>query len=168
MKWRTQYDERLEIHSNSGTEEHILYQPQFDKEGNYELVESGRENLYDFIQSHAESCDIHVILERFARGDESALSRVQGVYADVTGMPGSYAEMLNTVIAGEQQFNSLPLEVREKFDHSFQKWLITMDDMPKWLNLMGYENPSSTLNNTEPPTPAAPEPSVGSASASEV
>lgn len=155
MKFRTQYDARTRVYQEPGTEEHILYAPEFDKDGNYTLVETGRENLYDYIQSHAESVDIHVILERYARGDVAALSKRQGFYADVTGVPTTYAGMLNTVIAGERQFESLPLEIREKFDHSFQKWLASMDDMPKWLQLMGLAEPDTSLNNSNPSAPDA-------------
>lgn len=157
MTWHTQYDRDPGPFSDPGDPIHILYTPQFDKSGDYELVESGRENIYDEIQSHAESVDIHVILERYARGDVDALAKVQGVYADVTGLPGSYAEMLNTVIAGEQQFLSLPLEVREKFDHSYQKWLISMDDMPRWMSLMGLATSPLNNNGGEEPPVGAPD-----------
>lgn len=145
----TQYRARTRFWTNPGSREKVLYAPQVAKDGTYVLIENGREDLYASIQSHAESVDIHVILDRYARGDLGALSRVQGVYADVTGMPGSYAEMLNLVISGEAQFNSLPLETRAKFDHSFAKWIAAMDNFPEWQRLMGIEQPTSSLNNID-------------------
>lgn len=143
----TQFRPRTRFWTNPGSREKVLYAPEVAKDGTYVLVETGREDLYADIQSHAESVDIHVILDRYARGDLGALSRVQGVYADVTGMPGSYAEMLNLVVSGEAQFNSLPLETRAKFDHSFAKWIAAMDNFPEWQRLMGIEQPNHSLNN---------------------
>lgn len=157
----TQFRPRTRFAANPGSREKILYAPQVAKDGTYELIESGRDDLYASIQSHAESVDIHVILDRYTRGDLGALSRVQGVYADVTGVPGSYAEMLNLVIAGEAQFNSLPLETRAKFDHSYAKWIAAMDNFPEWQKLMGIAQPDSTLNNLEPAAPPAEVPPVG-------
>lgn len=157
----TQFRPRTRFRANSGSREKVLYAPQIAKDGTYELVESGRDDLYAAIQSHAESVDIHVILDRYARGDLGALSRVQGVYADVTGVPGTYAEMLNLVVAGEAQFNSLPLETRAKFDHSYAKWIAAMDNFPEWQKLMGIEQPTSSLNNSEPAAPPAEVPPSG-------
>lgn len=139
----------------------MLYAPQIAKDGTYELVESGRDDLYAAIQSHAESVDIHVILDRYARGDLGALSRVQGVYADVTGVPGTYAEMLNLVVAGEAQFNSLPLETRAKFDHSYAKWIAAMDNFPEWQRLMGVPEPTTPSTTVQQPPAAAEVPPVG-------
>lgn len=100
----TQYRSRTRFISNGGQRERILYQPKFDENGVMDLVESGKEDLYDFIQSHAEAVDIHVILARFQNGDVDALSRVQGAYGDFTNMPTSYAELLNRVNEGQSFF----------------------------------------------------------------
>lgn len=154
MKFTTQFDQRDRVPANAGTREHILYTTQFDEHGNHTLVESGKENLYDYIQSHKESVDIHVIMERFARGDVQALQRRQAMFGDFTDFPTTYAGMLNAIEAGEQHFMSLPLEVRQKFDNSFQKWLASMDDMPSFLQKMSVEPVKA-----EP----APEPKADSA-----
>lgn len=123
MKFKTQFDVHERVHSNLGSPVRILYSPKFDEKGVMELVESGKENLYEFIQSHAESCDIHVILERFARGDVSAIEKVQGVYGDFSNMPKSYADMLNLVRDAESAFMGLTVEERAKYGHSFERWL---------------------------------------------
>lgn len=122
-----------------------IYSPEFDKKGVMTLKVSGQENLYEFIQSHKDSVDIHKILERFERGDVSALQKFQGMYGDFSEFPKTYAELLNTVIEGEQTFNSLPLEVREKFGHSFHRWLATSGSA-EWLSAMGLEEPTPTPN----------------------
>lgn len=127
MDFETRFSRRGRFFARPGSRLKKLYQPQLDDSGHFELVEVGVEDIYDQIQSHKESVDIHVILERFVAGDTEALSRRQGNFGDFTEIPSSYAEMLNAVIAGEQYFNSLPVETRAKFGHSFQQWMIAMD-----------------------------------------
>ena len=156
MTFRTQYDQRERVPANAGTREHILYTTQFDDQGNHILVESGKENLYDYIQSHKESVDIHVIMERFARGDVQALQRRQAMFADFTEFPTTYAEMLNAVQLGEQHFMSLPLEVRQRFDNNFAKWLAAMDDMPAFMAAMATD-PADSEPGPEPEEPVAAE-----------
>lgn len=155
MKFRTQYDQRERVPANAGTREHILYTTQFDDQGNHILVESGKENLYDYIQSHKESVDIHVIMERFARGDVQALQRRQAMFGDFTELPTTYAGMLNAIQLGEQHFMSLPLEVRQRFDNSFGKWLAAMDDMPSFLQKMGVETTDPDVQPEPEAEPAA-------------
>lgn len=127
MQFDTQYRDPVRINANPGTREKVMYSPVFDENGVMELVESGKENLYDYIQSFKESTDINVILRKYANGDTSALAITQGSYLDITGMPTTYAEMLNTLISAENTFMSLPVEEREKFGFSFERWLAEFD-----------------------------------------
>lgn len=128
--FKTQFDLRERVTANSGSPVRVLYSPKFDEKGVMSLVESGKENLYEFIQSHKESCDIHVILERFARGDVSALERVQGTYGDFSNMPRTYADMLNLVRSAEDAFSNLPVDERAKYGHSFERWLTEFGPSP--------------------------------------
>lgn len=121
----TQYNGRR-VRSNPGSRVHVLYAPVFDKQGHMILEESGSENIYDFIQSHKDSVDINVLLKRFANGETGVLSRAQGAYGDFTQIPGTYAEMLNKLIDGQNYFDSLPVDVRSKFDHSFAQFVASM------------------------------------------
>lgn len=128
--FKTQFDVRERVTANSGSSVRVLYSPKFDEKGVMDLVETGRENLYEYIQSHKESCDIHVILERFARGDVGALERVQGVYGDFSNVPKSYADMLNLVHSAEDAFSRLPVDERAKYGHSFERWLTEFGPEP--------------------------------------
>lgn len=128
--FKTQFDARERVTANPGSTVRVLYSPKFDAKGVMSLVESGKENLYEFIQSHKESCDIHVILERFARGDVSALERVQGTYGDFSNMPRTYADMLNLVHSAEDAFSNLPVDERAKYGHSFERWLVEFSPEP--------------------------------------
>ncbi|WGL31292.1 internal scaffolding protein [Dipodfec virus UOA04_Rod_862] len=138
-KFRTQYDSHAPVYQEPGSPIKIVYSPRYDDNGVLDLVVTGQENLYEFIQSHKESTDIHVLLERYANGEEDVLSRMQGFYADVSDMPKTYAEVLNAVIAGEETFSRLPAEVKRRFDNSFAVWLASMDS-PDFSERMGVPN----------------------------
>lgn len=153
MQFKTQFDKHERVHANPGNREKILYVGKVDENGVMDLVEAGKENLYDYIQSHKMSCDINVIMSRFARGDVSALSKRQGMFGDFTDAPSSYAEALNSMIVAESYFNSLPLETRAKFEHNFHKFLLAMDkpDFASILSDEGIVPPSVAVTPTVEP-----------------
>lgn len=132
----TQYSPRERIHPCSGSRVKQLYAGRYDADGRVVLEEKGTEDLYGYIQSFADSVDINVILARFSNGDTEALSRSQGFYADVTDFPSTMAEALNKINEFEEMFKSLPLEVRQKFDCSFEQFL-SQSGTDDWLEKMG-------------------------------
>nr|CAI9749934.1 virion structural protein [Microvirus sp.] len=142
MQFKTQYDARDRIFSEPGSPEHITYAGHYDEKGRVVLEESGRENIYDFIQSHAESCDIHVLMKRYQNGDVDALSQKQGFYGDFLDFPKTYAEALNHMNEMERQFMALPVETREKFGNSFTEFLAASGE-PDFLDRLGikFEQP---------------------------
>lgn len=153
-RWKTQFENHGRVHSKHGERDHKLYGAVYDESGRVMLEEKGTESLYDYIQSFADSVDIHVILKRFANGESDVLSKVQGFYGDYTQLPTDYAQLLNTVNAGEDMFKSLPVEVRAKFGHSFNEFMTALCD-GSLVERMGYEPPSPA----EPtPSPAEPTP----------
>lgn len=121
--FRTQYSNNDRVFCSSGNAVKPTYEGFYNDDGVLELKQTGQINLYDEIQSHAESVDIYTTLNRFTNGDAGALSKVQGLYGDFTEMPKTYADMLNTVINGERKFNSLPVDVRAKFNHNFGEFV---------------------------------------------
>lgn len=138
MRFRTQYDEHESVKSNHGSRIRVTYGAEYDSVGNIVLFEKGKENLYDLIQSHKDSVDIHVLLKRFANGDVSALSQRQGAYGDFTDVPSSYADMLNKINACRNEFEALPVEVRAKFDHDIGKYISTYGSV-EFLEKLGIE-----------------------------
>lgn len=138
-RFRTQYSDRTLVYQEPGNPIKQVYSPRYNDDGVLDLVVTGQENLYDYIQSHKESTDIHVLLTRFANGEEDILSRMQGFYADVSDMPKTYAEVLNAVIVGEETFARLPVEVKQRFDNSFAVWLSSMDS-PDFAQRMGVKS----------------------------
>ena len=149
MKFRTMYDDFERVPSASGNAEEIEYAPVIGEDGVLSLDVIGKTDIRAMIDSYRESCDLNVILARYANGDASALAVTQGSYFDAVGMPKTYAEMLNTVMTAENEFLKLPLNVRERFDNSFQRWLSLMDNPVEFNRLMGVE--------PEKPAPAESE-----------
>lgn len=148
MNFKTQYDSRSRVYQPNGDPIKILYGPKFDGNGRMYLVETGRENLYEYIQSHADSVDINVLLKLYQSGDTTVLSRVQGAYGDFTQLPKTFAEALNTLIAAEQYFNGLPVETRAQFNHNFNQFIASMDS-PDFSSRMGIA-PEPPLSPSQP------------------
>lgn len=128
MRFRTQFDQHDRVLQPSGDRIHYLLSGRFDDDGIFVLDVSGTEDIYEKIQSHAASVDIHAILDRYRRGDLDVLGDpARSVFADTADMPRNYAQLLNLVADGERAFMSLPVEERAKFDHSFAQWLMSFD-----------------------------------------
>ncbi|UPW41641.1 internal scaffolding protein [Peromfec virus RodF8_32] len=155
-KFRTQYETFDKPFSEPGSPVKTLYGPVFNENGVMSLKEIGQHDLYSEIQSHADSVDIHLLLKMYAAGDKDVFSRVQGAYGDFTQMPKTFAEALNTMIAAEMYFDSLPVETKAKFNHSFSQFLAGMDS-PSWLADAGIVLPDiPPAGGQVSPSPASP------------
>ena len=146
-KFKTQYDARDRIQSNPGNPIKQLYSGSYNERGQVELKEDGTEDIYAFIQSFAESTDIHSILARYQNGEVDVLEKVQGFYGDITEMPKTYAEALQRIADSEKVFMSLPVDVRAKFGHSFSEFLAASNDVD-FLERLGVQ-----VDNTLTPEP---------------
>lgn len=156
-KFGTQYDARDRTKTNPGNPIKQLYSGFYNERGQVELKEDGTEDTYAFIQSFAESTDIHSILRRYQNGEVDVLEKVQGFYGDITEMPKTYAEALQRIADSEKVFWSLPLDVRAKFGHSFSEFLAASQDAD-FLDKLGVkpiEQPA-----TEPVAPVVENKSV--------
>lgn len=150
--FNTQYSKHERAHCCSGNAIKPTYEGFYDENGALKLKRTGQINIYDEIQSHAESVDINTTLKKFANGDTGALAKVQGVYGDFTEMPKSYAEMLNTVINGERRFNELPVDIRAKFNHNFGEFVAGIGT-DAWREKMSVTPPQSPPTNPIPTQP---------------
>lgn len=129
MKFDTQFN-RLGVagvKSTPGSGMKDTYKMHVDADGKRELKKSGEYNLYAEIQSYKDSVSIDYILSRFVNGDETALSRVQGIYGDFTDMPKTMAELQQRVIDAEHLFNALPLDIRAQYNHSASEFFAQLD-----------------------------------------
>lgn len=118
------------IKSNPGSRYRNSYIGKRDANGNLDLHCTGRVDQYAMIQADKESTDINVILSRFAEGDSTALSRMQAIYADFTGLPDSYVGMINMIEDGKRAFDELPAAMKQVFDNDFVKMLSFFDNAP--------------------------------------
>lgn len=136
VKFKSQFDPHERVISPAGEAVKDEFVGRYNKDGVIELVPNGQTDMYSFIQSHADSVDIYVLLNRYKNGDVAALERVQAVYADVTNMPRNMAELLNLVADGERTFMGLDVNVREQFNNSISEWLASAGS-PEWFSKMG-------------------------------
>lgn len=157
MQFKTQYDARERIETCAGSPVKQLFAGRYNERGQIELTPDGTEDFYEYIQSFAESTDIHSILRRYQNGEVDVLSKVQGVYADITEMPHTYAEALQRIADSEKIFMELPVETRAKFGHSFSEFLASSQD-DDFLDKLGIKVEPVKPVVTEPvePTPAIP------------
>lgn len=127
----------------AGKTEEPVFKERYDENGVAYLVQTGVINTYEKIQSYKDECDINAILARYANGDESALA-MPAYYIDTTRLPTSYTEWLNKRNELQERFNSLPLNIREKFGMDFNQWAAAAGT-ESWFNRMGY-NAKTTEN----------------------
>lgn len=108
--------------TSAGSRYRSIFSPIVSPDGTIQLVESGKEDIQQYIDSFRDQTDMTYILQRMATGDTSVLNQKEPMFGDFTNMPQTYAEALQLVIDREAQFMQLPLEVRNKFDNDFRKW----------------------------------------------
>lgn len=137
--FRTQF-ERVRVFAKPGQRFRDTYHSVVTDNGAVELEKDGVDDVYAFIQSHRDSVDINKLLQRYARGDVSALMQRQGSYGDFTTFPKTYAEALQAVIDAENMFMDLPVEVREKFGHDSNQFIAQIGT-PAWMDALGLSKP---------------------------
>lgn len=124
-------------YTNPGSPIKIEMIPKINKDGMIELVEGEKTDLQAYIESFRDETNIENIIARFVNGDESALSKAQGFYGDMKDLPRSYSEVLNLVYEGQKVFESMPVDVKEKFGSDFNIWFSTMGQ-DSWYEKMSY------------------------------
>lgn len=131
-----------------GTEYEDDFEYRLDPQGNKQLVKTGRHNLQDRIQASLESTKIESILRRAQLGDPSALAAVNGQYIDVTGLPRTLAELQSLIIRVEQDFDTLPLDVRRAYDFSAEKYVADYGS-ENWKKVLGIQEQSEEVKQDE-------------------
>ena len=143
------YSEKT-YYSNPGNPIHVIYSPIVDKNGNVELKATGKENTDDIIQSYAESCDIKNILKRVGEGNLDLLNQRVGQYGDFTKLPNTLAEALQMQINSKMLFESLPVEVKQKFDNDSNKFFAQSGN-EEWFEKMKGVLPENLMQGYVPP-----------------
>lgn len=122
MDFPTQYNKR-ELQppefSCPGSSEVVKYSSKADINGHIDVYPDGIEyDMQDYIQSWKDSVDINLLIQRFQRGEETALERIRGVYGDFTKMPQNLAEYYNMLQAGNEFFMTLDPDLRAAFNQN--------------------------------------------------
>lgn len=123
--------------NNPGNRFEPEYKERYDERGNAYLEKVSEVDTYEKIQSYRDECDVMAILSRYAAGDESVLSKPSW-YIDTTKLPSTYTEYMNMMNEKREQFNQMPLAIRQQFGMNFETWMATAGE-PEWLNKMGFK-----------------------------
>lgn len=132
---------RIRYYSNPGSRFKPVYSPFVDDDGVLKLDKISEINLYNEIQSHSDSCDINLLISRFMSGETDVFERVKGFYADVSDIPDNYSEILNNQLKAEDFFNHLPVDVKKRFNNSFNEFICSVGD-DDFLVRAGFVSPS--------------------------
>lgn len=124
----SRFDRPSTIESPIGNGERSIFEERI-VDGERTLVVTGKEDFKAFIEASKEETLIDNIINRFQNGDLTVLQRKQGFYVDITNMPSSLAEAQNMLIQLESNFNSLPVEDRELFGNSFDRYVSEVSKM---------------------------------------
>lgn len=129
--------QKKHFYSNPGSPIVDKYGSHIAPNGDVIVEVTGKEDLYSYIQSFAESCDIHVILKKFLAGDESVLNQRVGAFIDTTDYPTNLADFLNLTNKAKDLFATLPVEIKERFDNDENKFITSLgtDDFINKLKL---------------------------------
>ena len=119
--------DRPKIYSEPGSPIAPVFSKVTDKNGKVELKITGEKNIYDEIQSHAESVDIATLMQRYEREQDSSIfQQKKGIYIDTTEMPKTFAEVQGIIIAETNRFNQLPLDIRKQFNYSVEEYVASI------------------------------------------
>lgn len=122
--------------TNPGEGFKLEYSPIVKDDGTILLEVSGKIDLKQMINSFKDSTDMSYILKQLALGNTDVLVQRQGVYADFSQFPKTYAEVLQLRIDAEKSFYQLPLDIRQKFNNDFNMYFATAGQ-DEWFSKMG-------------------------------
>ena len=121
--FRNKYDPHDHVYTDPGSPIKIEYQLRI-VDNSEEIVETGKSDLYEYIQSHADSVDITKILERCAMiQDYSMLNRMPAQFMDVSDMPKTLAEAYANVQDAKNFFDRMPVNIKEKYENNFVQFI---------------------------------------------
>lgn len=154
FSFRNRY-ERVRKRSNKGERIKNVYALGLNDNGSQEVMLTGETiNIYDEIQSHKDSVDVKKTLERFINtGDLSALQKVQGAYIDATEFPKTYAQFQQQLIDARNYFESLPVDIRAKFNHNPEEFFAKIGS-DEFNNILGIKK--EEISFTDVPTVEKP------------
>lgn len=92
------------------------------------LVKIGEKPLNEIIQAGYDGSTVADKLDRWRRGDESALGVPGGTYGDFTEFPTTLTEMQSYMQDVSNKFDALPGEVRQAYGYNLGLFLQAVDN----------------------------------------
>lgn len=155
IKFRSAYSGHENYFSPTGDGYNDEYEYKLNAKGQKTLVKNGRRDVLSEIQQYKEDVSIENILAKVAVGDYTDF-RPDGIYQDTTQIPNNLNEARAVMLDLENYWNTLPAEVREKFDNSLETF-ITQAGSEAWGINLGL--PKETIKEEAPEeTPETPAP----------
>ena len=145
MEFRTKYDKRPRYYTDPGSPIEDVLEAEYNKKKQLEVVKKGEKDLYAYINSFADSVDIHVLLARFANGDKEALLQRAGAYIDISALPTNINDFIALSRNAENLFNGLPVEIKAKFNNNVVEFISKIGD-DDWKEIMST-SPDEIRNN---------------------
>lgn len=120
-------------------------------------------------QSEMEACDIHNVLRQFSQQGFEQLVREKAATGQYADLPDEidYQSSLNTVLAAQASFATLPSQVRERFHNNPAEFLEFLSDpanQDEAIRLGLAQDtrvPEPPVQKVEVVNPAPPEPATG-------
>lgn len=126
------------VFNKSGNGKNVpTYSFVYDDDGRKVLRHTGDTNLYERIQSHRDECLIENIVKKSVINPD-ILNQVEGQYYDATEMPNTLLDAQRIVLQKTNEFNSLPADIRKKFDFSVDKYIVEFGTQ-EFLDKLGYK-----------------------------
>lgn len=148
MRFFTAYDRHPTIACPLGGIETPIYSEQL-VDGVYRLVKSGVHNISAYVQASLEDTLIYNILDRFVKGDISALMHRKGQFLDVTGMPSTLAEAQQLMINASEKFEKLPDDIKAKFHYDVSEYVsrVAVANGDELLSIFGKDNSDTSVKD---------------------
>lgn len=95
-------------------------------EGREKLEKTGKNNIYDMIQSDLEDSKIENVIKKVMMGDMSVLRKSEPQYIDASTMPNDMMTVQNIIVKTKQEFEKFPEEVKKLFNYSAEQYVNEM------------------------------------------
>lgn len=109
------FRDRPHYYSPVGSSFSVTFEESISDSGEPVLVRTGETDNYSYIQASLPDSLVYNIINRFLRGDESALVGSVGRFADITGAPTNLHEAQKMIKHAETEFLKLPPDFRAEF-----------------------------------------------------
>jgi hypothetical protein len=123
MKFNTVYNYPTTVPAASGSRTLPKFVRRVDDQGRKILVQDGLEDIYGGIQQAAKGVEVADLVRRFRSGDTDAIGDPSFDSVDITTAPTSLLDAQNKLIKAREQFDALPVKVKQQYNNDASFWL---------------------------------------------